>query len=344
MPVTMQRGLLVALILLVLVVAQRVGAETDPNGTEKEISFPKVVAKVNGVEIPSKIVAFQLNRAMRENQKPLSQEEERKVVMAIIDKEIVRELVYQEGKSAKLTIDPKLVDQEFQGIMEPYESREEFDKALEARQLTEEELRQSIEVDLMAKKLIDDQVRGKIQITDEDVKKYYESNKEQFFRPEAYRASHIFIATIPPDLAKKHTLEELESSKAELEKAAAKKIQNILEKVRAGGDFAELAKKHSNDIGSAEQGGDLDFIYKGVFDPAFDEAISKMKPGDISDAVKTSFGYHIIKLVDTKPAEQATFSEMEEGIQKHLFMEKAQESVGRYLQELRKKAKIEILL
>lgn len=343
MPVTMQRGLLVALILFILALTPAVvGAKSDSK--DAEASLPKVVAKVNGVEIQSKIIAFQLNRAMRENQKPFSVEEERKVIMAIIDKEIVRELVHQEGTSADVTIDPELVDKEFKGIMEPYKTKEEFDKALKDRQLTEDELRQSIKVDLMAKKLIDDQVRGKIKITDEDVKKYYESNKEKFFRPDAFRASHIFIAIFPPELVKESTPSELQKRKDELDKVAKKKIDEVLKEVRAGGDFAELAKKYSHDAASAGQGGDLDFIYKGVFDPAFDEAISKMKPGDISDGVKTPYGYHIIKLVETKPAEQAPFSELEEAIQKHLFLEKAQEKVGTYLQGLRKKAKIEILL
>jgi parvulin-like peptidyl-prolyl isomerase len=81
-----------------------------------------------------------------------------------------------------------------------------------------------------------------------------------------------------------------------------------------------------------------------VFDPAFDTAISKMKAGDVSDVVNTPYGYHIIKLRETKPAEQATFDEMEEAIQKHLFLEQAKKRVEKFVQGLRKKAKIEVLL
>lgn len=345
MPVTMQRGLVVALTLFIFgLMSASVFAEADSKKADGEISLPKVVAKVNGVEIQSKTIAFQLNRAMRENQKNFSPEEQRKIVMAIVDKEIVRELVHQQGKSEQVTIAPELVDKEFKGIMEPYKNKEEFDKALKARGLTEDELKESLKVDLTAKKLIDEQVRGKIKITDADVKKYYESNKEKFSRPDAFRASHIFIAIYPPELVKKFTEKELHERQEELDKAAEKKINSIYEKLKAGGDFAELAKKHSHDAGSAPQGGDLDFIYKGVFDPAFDAAISKMKAGETSEVVKTSYGYHLIKLAEIKPSEQASYTEMEVAIQKHLFMEKAQEKVGHYLQGLRKKAKIEILL
>jgi parvulin-like peptidyl-prolyl isomerase len=341
MLVTMQRGLVVALTLFVLgVTPMTVFAEADDGA----VSLPKVVAKVNGVEIKSKIIAFQLNRTMRENKKTISPEEQRKIIMAIVDKEVVRELIYQEGKSEKVKVDSELVDKALKDIMEPYKNKEEFDKALKARGLTKDELRESIKVDLTAKKLIDVQVRGKIKITDADVKKFYEGNKEKYFRPDSFRASHIFIAIYPPELVKKSSEKELRKRQEELDKEAKKKINGILEELKAGGKFAELAKKYSHDKGSGPQGGDLDFIYKGVLDPAFDAAIAKMKVGDTSDVVKTAYGYHLIKLVETKPAEQAPFAEMKVAIQKHLFLKKAQEKVGHYLQGLRKKAKIEILL
>ena len=200
------------------------------------------------------------------------------------------------------------MEKEFQGVIKPYGNKDEFQQALKARGLTEDELRNSIEVDLIAKKLIDDQVRGKIQITDKDVKSYYESNQKKFFRPEAYRAHHIFISIVPPEMIKTTPMNELKAKKEALDKEAKKKADSILAQLKSGGNFAELAKKYSHDSGSAQNGGDLDFIYKGVFDPAFDAAISKMKVGDISDVVKTPYGYHIIKLSDTKPGEQAPFA------------------------------------
>ena len=319
-------------------------ADEKSKTAEDDVSIPDVVAKVNGVEIKSKSIKFQLSSAMRKGQRNFSPAEKKEMVSGLVDKEIVRELVHQEGKAAKVEIDPNEVENAVKGVMEPYKNKEDFEKALKARGLTADELRNSIEVDLIAKHLIDGQVRGKIKITDEDVKKYYESNKKKFLRPEAYRASHIFISIFPPELIRSTPINELKARKEELDKEAKKKIDSILAKSKSGADFAELAKKHSHDSASAENGGDLDFIYKGVFDPAFDEAIAKMKKGEVSGVIKTPYGYHIIKLEETKPAEQATFAEMEESIQKHLFMEQAQIKVEKYLQGLRKKAKIEILL
>jgi parvulin-like peptidyl-prolyl isomerase len=343
--VVSKRGLMLALILMMFGLAPMIAsADEKPVNGKDDVALPDVVAKVNGVEIKSDSIKFQLSSAMRKGQRTFSPAEKKEIVSGLVDKEIVRELVHQEGKTTKVEVDSESVEKEFQGVMKPYKNKEEFKKALKARGLTEDDLRSSIKVDLTAKKLIDEQVRGKIKITDDDVKSYYESNQKKFFRPEAYRAHHIFISIFPPEMIKTTPINELKAKKEELDKEAKKKIDGILAEIKSGGDFTELAKKYSHDSGSAKNGGDLDFIYKGVFDPAFDEAISKMKVGEVSDVVNTPYGYHIIKLGETKPAEQATYAEMEESIQKHLFMEQAKKKVEKYLQGLRKKAKIEVLL
>ena len=92
---------------------------------------------------------------------------------------------------------------------------------------------------------------------------------------------------------------------------------------------------------SRKNGGDLDVIYKGVFDPSFDEAVSKLNPGEITGKVETRFGFHVIKLIEKHPSEQTPFDELEPSIQKHLFMEEAKKLVEVYIDELRKQAKIE---
>ena len=82
-------------------------------------------------------------------------------------------------------------------------------------------------------------------------------------------------------------------------------------------------------------------ILDSVFDASFDEAVVKLKPGEISGKVKTRFGFHVIQLVETTPSETAPFDEMKPGIQKHLFLEEAKKQVSSYIEELKKEAKIE---
>ena len=113
---------------------------------------------------------------------------------------------------------------------------------------------------------------------------------------------------------------------------------------KEGANFEELAKKKSDDDASRESGGDLDVIYRGVFDPAFDKAISKLSPGQLSGKVETQFGFHVIKLIEKRPPEQAPFEELEQAIQKHLFMEEAKILVASYVKSLKKEATIKTFL
>ena len=152
----------------------------------------------------------------------------------------------------------------------------------------------------------------------------------------------VFIPHVPMEVMETISREDLTEKMDEYSLEAEKKIRGIYEKVKEGGDFAELARQHSEDIATAPNGGDLDFMYKGVFDPAFDEAIAKLKKGEVSGVVKSQFGYHIIKLNETRPAEPVPFEEVKASIQQYLFTTEAKQLVERYIDSLRKKAEIKI--
>ncbi len=125
-------------------------------------------------------------------------------------------------------------------------------------------------------------------------KTMYQANPAAYQRPEQVRVRHILIAP----------------GKDKDDAAAAKEAADLLAQVRAGADFAKLAKEHSADPGSAEKGGDLGFFAHGRMVPAFDAAaFALQKPGDLSDVVKTKFGYHILQLEERKPAGQQSWDE-----------------------------------
>ena len=304
------------------------------------MNIPEVVAKVNGVELHSDYIRFRVNLDMRRIGKELSPKQKVKLAQAIIDKEIVRELMYQEGQAKGSGVSVETVEKEIQEFKKNYGTEEEFQKALKARGITEDELKKGIEVDLIAKNLLDERVKGKVHITDTQVKKFYEDKKESFHRPESFRARHIFVAYVPYDVVQNTSPEELKEKADTYRAASKKKIQEVYKKVKAGGNFEELAKQYSEDAGSADKGGDLDFMYRGVFDPMFDKAVAELKVGETSGIVETEFGYHIVQLMETKPADYAPFEEVKESIQKHLFMTEAQKLVKRYIDTLRKKADI----
>ncbi len=128
-------------------------------------------------------------------------------------------------------------------------------------------------------------------VTPEELKSYYESNIARFRTDEQRRASHILIAA-PKD------------GKDADRKAAKDKATKLLEDLRKHPEtFADVAKKQSQDPGSAEKGGDLGFMGRGALVKPFEDAMYALKDGQISDVVETDYGYHIIKLTGIKPAE-----------------------------------------
>jgi peptidyl-prolyl cis-trans isomerase D len=152
-----------------------------------------------------------------------------------------------------------------------------------------------------------DVLRAKVVVPESDVRRAYEDNIEQYSTPEQIRASHILLKTEGKDDA-----------------AVKAKIEDILKQARAGADFGELAKKYSEDESNAKNGGDLDYFGHGKMVPEFDAVAFTMQPGQISDVVKTQFGYHIIKLTDKKPGATRPFAELRQQLTDQLSYERAQ--------------------
>jgi peptidyl-prolyl cis-trans isomerase D len=157
-----------------------------------------------------------------------------------------------------------------------------------------------------------DSVKKTISVNDEELRSYYDQNVARLSGKEERRASHILI-NAPKDMP------AAERQKAK-EKAAA-----LLAQVRKAPDtFAEVARKNSQDAGSAAVGGDLDFFVRGAMIKPFEDAAFAMKKGDISDLVESDFGFHIIKLMDVKAPKQKSFEELKPGIEADLRNQQAQ--------------------
>jgi peptidyl-prolyl cis-trans isomerase D len=157
-----------------------------------------------------------------------------------------------------------------------------------------------------------DAVKKGITVSEADLKTYYEQNIAKYAQPEQRRASHILIS-VPKN-----------ASPAEREKAKAR-ITELLAQVRKNPDsFAELAKKNSDDPGSAKNGGDLDWQTRGAFVKPVEDAMFALKKGEISDVVESEYGYHIIKLTDIKEGHQKTYEEVRPELEAQLKQQQAQ--------------------
>jgi len=157
-----------------------------------------------------------------------------------------------------------------------------------------------------------DALGTQIAIDPAEVRKQYDANIKQYGKPEERQASHILIA-VKPDASS----EKKAAAKKKAEEIAAEAKQNP-------GQFAELAKKYSQDPGSAAQGGDLGFFARdGSMVKPFEEAVFSMKPGEIAGPIETNFGYHIIKLTAVQPAKVQSFDEVKAQIEQDLKRQKA---------------------
>ncbi|HKI80120.1 MAG TPA: SurA N-terminal domain-containing protein, partial [Pseudodesulfovibrio sp.] len=156
-----------------------------------------------------------------------------------------------------------------------------------------------------------DDLAKDVKPTDEQLHQYYQDHLAEFGTEEMRHASHILVA-VPNDADAKAVAK------------AKAKAEDILKKVKAGQDFAELAKKYSDDPGSAKQGGDLGFFTKGDMAPAFSKAVFALKPGQVSGIVRTSFGFHIIKLLGVKAGKTKTFAQVKDQLANEYRHDKAE--------------------
>lgn len=160
-------------------------------------------------------------------------------------------------------------------------------------------------------------MRKGITVSTRDIERYYNDNIETWTTPEQVRASHILFKTEGKDEA--------------AVRAAAEKV---LAEARGGADFAELAKKYSEDESNAATGGDLDYFGRGRMAPEFEEASFSLQPGAISDLVKTQFGFHIIKVVDKRPGAVQTIEQVRPQITDQLSTERAERQASTQATEL----------
>jgi peptidyl-prolyl cis-trans isomerase C len=190
------------------------------------------------------------------------------------------------------------------------------------------DLIQQFKESMVYDKFIDSQIGDQIKVTEEDAKKFYDENQKTLFEsPEQVRASHILIKSEP-------------NEPNEVRQKAKEKIQNILAQLKAGGDFAELAKKMSEDPTTAPNGGDLEYFPKGEMEGPFDKAAFELPVGQLSDIIETNYGFHILKVTDHKGASILPFEKVQKQIMQYLKDQKESEAARKYSQSLIKEAKI----
>ncbi len=188
--------------------------------------------------------------------------------------------------------------------------------------------------------------REQVNVSDEEIKAYYEKHKDQFKSPEQVKVRYLELSVddlmpevevnedelesyyeeqksrfvTPEERHARHILIEFGDDKEK----AKQKAEEVATKAKSGEDFTALAKEYSDDIGSKNEGGDLGFFGRGVMDENFEEAVFAMKPGDISGPVESQFGYHIIKLEEIRSSKGKSFAEVKSELDTEVRKQKAE--------------------
>ncbi|WP_099157167.1 peptidylprolyl isomerase [Virgibacillus ndiopensis] len=247
------------------------------------------VARVNG----EKISKDELNETLVSQYGP-------DVLNSLINQKVIEAEIEKEG----IKVSQEEIDEEMTEYEEYYGGEEAFQSVLESNGTDISTVEKDIELYLATNKLMADD----IEITDEEMKTYFEENKDSFSQQEEVQASHILLDD---------------------EETANK----VIEKLDAGEDFAELAAEYSTDTSTAESGGELGYFGKGEMEEAFEDTAFSLEVDTYSEPVKTEYGYHIIKVTDHNQAKEATFEDAKEEIKETLFEQKVQELYDTWMQE-----------
>jgi len=292
-----------------------------------------LAARVNGTAITLERLERYTEEYMREQRVNVGSirnpERFKRIKREALDRLVDLELLWQAAKKEKVIVSDAEIEEQFKALSAQFPSPESFRERLRAAAYTEASYRVYLRESLSAQKYVNSVVAAKMVVSDAEVGKFYRENKEKMHRPEEIQARHILIQ-----------LDAKADAKAK--DAARKKLEELAARARAGADFAELARKHSQDS-TAAAGGDLGFFRHGMMVAPFEEAAFKLKPGEMSPVVETQFGLHLIRVEARRGGDIVSEDEAREPLRKQLQQQKGQAAFQELIEKLHKQAKIEIL-
>ncbi len=249
----------------------------------------------------------------------------------VLDRLIEERLIDQEAKRSGIKVTKKEIEAALEEIKERnHVTQEELEKALAKEGMTLEAFTRRIEKEIQRLKILQGVIKIDVKPGEKELLDFYRNHLDRYRSPELYRPSHILF--VVPKGASPEQVHE-----------ARKRCQQVLEKLKRGEDFGEMALLYSEDL-SAKDHGDLGYFKKGELLPAFEKEALRLKVGEVSGIVRTEFGFHIIKLMDRKGGEPLPFEEVKERVRRDLYEKEAEKAFQQFISNLREKSVIEIRL
>jgi parvulin-like peptidyl-prolyl isomerase len=248
----------------------------------------------------------------------------------VLDKLIEEKLIDQEVKKSGI----KVTSKEIEGAVEEVKrqnaaTQEDLEKALANEGLTLGAYKKEIEKRIQRMKLINWAVKVEPKSGERELRDFYQKNNDQYRINESYRPSQILF--LLPKEAQSEEIREIR-----------KKCQKVLERIKGGEDFGEMALLYSQDI-SAKNRGDLGYFKRGELLPEIEKEVFHLQVGEVSEIIRTQFGFHIIKLLDRKGG-TSPFEEVKEKVKADHYEKEMEKAYQQYLSTLKAKSVIEIKL
>ena len=288
-----------------------------------------IAARVNGTPISTDMVDRVVRDVIASRPKPPDSDEIARLTQSALDSLIDLELLYQEAQAREIRVSDKEVDAEIARTRARFANRSQFESALKASGLSEQRLREDTRKTLMVNRLLATMPDAKTPVPADAVDRFYEEHRAQLKPPAEVRVSEIVIR-VPA------------GSSVTDRSAALDRAHAVLAELRAGGDFATLARTRSDDQKTAGRGGDLGFVHRGELPAAIDAVVFSLPPGEVSEVLEGSDGYHIIMVTQTQAVGSAPPGELREQIARMLEGEARQQRQAALVKTLREKAKIEV--
>lgn len=249
----------------------------------------------------------------------------------VLDELVGQKLVLQEAGRRKLSVAVEEVDDHIQRILSQQSwTKQQLDAYLTAQGLSLSEFRRQVREQLLRQRVVRSAVGARIRITERELQDFYKERITEATANYELEAAHLLLA-LPADAG------------ADEEAAARRQAEELLRRARAGEDFAALAKQYSTGPG-ADSGGTLGTVRKGDLDPVLEEALFALDEGEVGGPVRTRFGYHVVRAIRRKALPAPAFEAVEASLRRELTDRRLADELGRWIEELKKKAFIEIRL
>lgn len=259
-------------------------------------------------------------------------------IVAEREKDVLRDLIDQQlllekGKDLGITADTEVIKRldEMRKEMK-LESMEDLEKAAQSQGISFEDFKQNLKNQIITQQVISKEVGSRMSISKEELQQFYDDHKSQMEQPEQIRLSELLISTEKKD-------KDAPTDEAQQLAAAQAKADDLLAQIRKGAAFDELAKKNS-DGPTAAQGGDLGYFKRATLAKELEDRTFAMKPGEVSDVIRTKQGLIILKVTEHQQAGVPPLSQIEGKVQDAIYMQKLQPALRAYLQKLREEAYI----